>query len=102
MNMQMLVSAEVAGEIERTPRHLHLNLGCSIVAVAVNDYRSPNAEVHCHAREFLYPRTREARDHLSWVVAMATGVDEAWLREMLDERRDRWDAQRQRLQRRVL
>ncbi len=89
------------GGIDQPPTPFKRNLGSAILEIAINDYRNPRLEVHSHARDFLFPQTEEARNHFGWVVALAPGVDEGWLRDMLDSRRARWDAQRERLRRRT-
>jgi hypothetical protein len=89
------------GGIDQPPSPFKQNLGCAILEIAINDYRNPRPEVHGDARDFLFPRTEKARDHFAWVVALTVGVDEGWLRDMLDSRRERWDAQRERLRRRT-
>jgi hypothetical protein len=97
MSMQTwMVKTEMyaVGEMDQPPTPFKRNLGSAIVEIAINDYRNPTPGVHEHAREFLYPRTQAARDHFAWVLALAPGVDPRWVREMLDKRRARWDAQR--------
>ena len=70
------------------------NLGNAILLAAIEDYRSSDHEAHNHARQFLYPQTAEWRDHLDWVVSMADGLNPAWLRDVLDRSRSKWDEQR--------
>jgi hypothetical protein len=102
MNTEMWIASTemyVTRGIHPEPASPKNNLGAAIVQTAINDYRNPTPGVHEHAREFLYPRSKEAREHFAWVLALAPGVDPRWLREMLDKRRPRWDAQRWKAQR---
>jgi hypothetical protein len=70
------------------------NLGVAIVMAAIEDYCGLDEERHTHAKQFLYPQTAEWRDHYDWVVAIAEGVDAAWLRDGLDRFKHGWDAER--------
>ena len=85
------------GSSERGVTPCKRNLGSAILLAAVRDYRSRDRRVHEHAREFLYPRTTETRNHFAWVLTLAPGVDPAWLREALDRRQPLWDRQRARV-----
>jgi hypothetical protein len=75
-----------------TPRKR--NLGGAIFLAAIEDYRGSNEEIHKNAEQFLYPQTPEWQDHYDWAVALADGLDPAWLRDALDRFKDKWDGQR--------
>jgi hypothetical protein len=70
------------------------NLGGAIVLAAIGDYRSMDEQAHKDAEEFLYPKTPEWQDHYDWAVALAEGVNPAWLRDALDRFKAKWDWQR--------
>jgi hypothetical protein len=70
------------------------NLGCAILASAIDDYLSNDSHTHRSAEQLLYPMSPEYREHYAWVVSMATGVNPAWLRDALDRFRKQWDRQR--------
>jgi hypothetical protein len=70
------------------------NLGAAILLAAVRDYRCMDEERHKDAEWFLYPLTPEARAHYDWVVSMDDGLNPAWLRDLLDRSRNKWDWQR--------
>lgn len=70
------------------------NLGSAIFLVALVDYHSLQAEVHESAAKFLYPKTSEWQTHYDWAVALAGGLNPAWLRDVLDRCKAKWDVQR--------
>ncbi len=70
------------------------NLGSAILLAAVQDYRCMDEEMHKHAEEFLFPQTADMQAHYDWVVAMDDGLNAAWLRDLLDRSRNKWDWQR--------
>jgi hypothetical protein len=70
------------------------NLGAAILLAAVLDYRSLDEERHEDAKRFLYPLTPELRAHYDWVVSLEDGLNARWVRDMLDESRNKWDWQR--------
>ena len=70
------------------------NLGSAILLVAVQDYRGMDEERHKDAEQFLYPQTPKARAHYDWVVSLDDGLNPAWLRDLLDQSRSKWDWQR--------
>jgi hypothetical protein len=70
------------------------NLGGAIFLAAIKDYGSLDEEVHENAKQFLYPRTSEWEDHYDWAVALAEGLNPAWLRDALDRFKAKWDRQR--------
>jgi hypothetical protein len=80
--------------IHRPPTPAKRNLGIAILAGAIEDYRCSDPEAHAHAKEFLYPRTTDWRDHYNWVVSLAEGVNPAWFRDVLDRSQSKWDEQR--------
>jgi hypothetical protein len=70
------------------------NLGGAIFLSAIADYRSMDEKLHQDAEQFLFPRTPEWRDHYDWAVALAEGMNPAWLRDALDKFKTKWDRQR--------
>ena len=72
------------------------NLGSAIFLAAIQDYRSMDEDTHQDAKAFLYPQTAEAQDQYDWAVALADGLDPAWLRDALDRCKGKWDGQRSR------
>jgi hypothetical protein len=60
----------------------------------VQDYRCMDEDRHKDAERFLYPQTPESQDHYDWVVSLADGVNPTWLRDSLDQSRNKWDWQR--------
>jgi hypothetical protein len=70
------------------------NLGDAILLAAIDDYRSRDEEAHEDARRFLYPQTAEWQEQYEWAVALAVGLNAAWLRDALDRVRAKWDLQR--------
>jgi hypothetical protein len=70
------------------------NLGAAILLAAVQDYRCMDEDRHKDAERFLYPQTPESQDHYDWVVSLADGLNPAWLRDSLDQSRNKWDWQR--------
>jgi hypothetical protein len=62
--------------------------------VAVQDYRGMDEDRHKDAERFLYPLTPESRAHYDWVVSMDDGLNPAWLRDLLDRSRNKWEWQR--------
>jgi hypothetical protein len=70
------------------------SLGSAIILAAIRAYASQQAEVHESAASFLYPQTCEWRAQYEWAVALADGLNPAWLRDALDRSRRNWDAQR--------
>ncbi len=70
------------------------NLGSAILLAAVQDYRSMDEDKHKDAERFLYPLTPESQAHYDWVVSLDDGLNPAWLRDMLDRSRNKWDWQR--------
>jgi len=70
------------------------NLGSAILLAAVQDYRCMDEDRHKDAELFLYPLTRESRAHYDWVVSLDDGLNAAWLRDLLDQSRNKWDWQR--------
>jgi hypothetical protein len=70
------------------------NLGSAIFLVAIEDYRSLREEQHKSAEQFLYPQTPEWQEHFDWAVALAEGLNPAWLRDTLDRFKEKWDGQR--------
>ena len=70
------------------------DLGTAIFWFAIVDYRSLNPEAHEDAKQFLYPQTLEWQRQYDWAMAMADGVNPAWLREVLDKYKSEWDTQR--------
>ena len=51
-------------------------------------------ELHKNAKQFLYPQTPEWQEHYDWAVALADGLNPAWLRDALDKFKAKWDRQR--------
>jgi hypothetical protein len=77
------------------PARPHMrNLGAAILLAAVLDYRGMDEELHKDAEGFLYPQTPESRGHYDWVVSLDEGLNAAWLRDLLDRSRNKWDWQR--------
>jgi hypothetical protein len=70
------------------------NLGAAILLAAVQDYRCMDEDAHKDAERFLYPVTPESQAHYDWVVALDDGLNRAWLRDLLDRSRNKWDWQR--------
>lgn len=70
------------------------SLGSAIILAAVKDYHSLQKEVHESAANFLYPRTHEWQSQYDWAVALAEGLNPAWLRDALDRSKATWDVQR--------
>ena len=70
------------------------NLGCAILVAAIEDYLSMDEQAHASAAQFLYPANPAYQEHYDWVVAMAGGVNRAWLRDALDRAKPRWDRER--------
>jgi hypothetical protein len=70
------------------------DLGFAIFVVAIEDYCSPDEEIHADARDFLFPPTAEWRNHFDWAVSLADGLNPGWLRSSLDRFRSSWDEQR--------
>lgn len=70
------------------------NLGCAILVAAIEDYLSLDEQVHANAAQFLYPTDPAYQEHYDWVVAMAAGVNRAWLRDALDRAKAKWDSER--------
>ena len=70
------------------------NLGHAILLAAIEDYRCTDPETHRNAKLFLYPQTAEWRDHYDWVVSLAEGWNPAWVRDVLDRSRAKWDEER--------
>jgi hypothetical protein len=70
------------------------NLGAAILLAAIRDYRSVDQERHEDAERFLYPITQEWQDHYDWALSLTEGLNPAWVREMLDRLKGRWDRQR--------
>ena len=70
------------------------NLGSAILLAAVQDYRCMDEDRHKDAERFLYPLTPESQAHYDWVVSLDDGLNPAWLRDMLDRSRNKWDWQR--------
>jgi hypothetical protein len=70
------------------------NLGSAIMLAAVQDYRCMDEDRHKDAERFLYPLTPEAQAHYDWVVSLDDGLNPAWLRDLLDRSRNKWDWQR--------
>ena len=75
-------------------RAVKRSLGGAILLAAIADYRSMDEVEHKSAGEFLYPRTRKWQEQYEWAVALADGVNPAWLRGALNTFRDKWDRQR--------
>lgn len=82
------------GTASQPPKSRMRNLGDAIFLAAVQDYRSMDEDTHQDAKEFLYPQTPEAQDQYDWAVALADGLDPAWLRNALDRFKGKWDGQR--------
>jgi hypothetical protein len=72
------------------------SLGRAIFLVAIADYRGTDEQEHTSAKRFLYPQTREWREHHNWAVESAEGMNPAWLREALDRCKSKWDRERAR------
>ena len=70
------------------------NIGSAILIAAVEDYMGMDEQAHASAAQFLFPEEPAYREHYDWVVAMAAGVNRAWLRDALDRVRPRWDKER--------
>jgi hypothetical protein len=70
------------------------SLGSAIILAAIKDYHSLHTELHESAASFLYPQTQEWQSQYDWAVALAEGLSPAWLRDVLDRSRARWDGQR--------
>jgi hypothetical protein len=70
------------------------NLGRAIFLAAIEDYRSPEPERHESAALFLYPQSHEWQIRYDWAVALAEGLNPAWLRDALDRSKGQWDVQR--------
>lgn len=86
-----LASSSTLSSLFHLPKR---NLGCAILVAAIEDYQSLDDLTRASAARFLFPATREYREHYSWVVSMATGVNPVWLREALDHARSHWDRAR--------
>jgi hypothetical protein len=76
------------------PKELERNLGFAIFLVAIEDYCSPDEEIHEDARNFLYPPTAEWQDQFDWAVSLADELNPDWLRDVLDRCRWSWDQRR--------
>jgi hypothetical protein len=83
-----------SGVAYQPPKLRLRNLGGAIFLVAIEDYRSTDAEIHQDAKAFLYPTTADWQDHFDWAVALADGMNPEWLRDALDRCRSEWDKQR--------
>jgi len=70
------------------------SLGRAIFLAAIADYCSIEEQEHKSAERFLYPQTQKWQEHYDWAVALAEGVNAAWLRDALDRFKARWDWQR--------
>lgn len=70
------------------------NLGCAILVAAIEDYLNMDEQAHASAAQFLYPTHSAYQEHYDWVVAMAAGVNRAWLRHALDRAKPKWDRER--------
>jgi hypothetical protein len=70
------------------------NLGNAILLAAIEDYRSLHEERHDSAERFLFPQSPEWQHHYDWVVSLAEGLNTAWLRDVLDRSKSKWDEQR--------
>jgi len=85
-----------AGLAYRPPAARERNLGAAIFLVAIADYRGLNDEDHEDAKAFLYPQEPEWRNHYDWAVSISEGLNPAWLRNMLNRSKSRWDRERSR------
>jgi hypothetical protein len=94
MNQAMLQIEHAPVIFAPVPRGRKRNLGGAVILSAIEDYRSPNEQAHRDAAPFLYPRNRRDRADFAWAVAMAETINEQWLRELLDQKRRVWDAER--------
>jgi hypothetical protein len=72
-----------------------VNLGGAILLAAIKDYRGAEEKDHEDAQQFLYPETADWLERYEWVVAVAVGVNAAWLRDALDRSKAGWDMQRE-------
>lgn len=82
------------GTVFKPPQPMQRNLGSAILLAAIEDYRSLREEKHQSAERFLYPQTPEWQEQYDWAVALAEGLNAAWLRDTLDRCREKWDGQR--------
>lgn len=89
--LEGLASSGPLGNSVHLPKR---SLGCSIFVIAIEDYLSLDDQTHTSAARFLFPTTDEYREHYDWVVSMATGMNQKWLRDALDRARSRWDQRR--------
>ena len=67
------------------------SLGGAIFLAAIADYFSTDEQEHESAKRFLYPQTRKWQEHYDWALALAEGINPAWLRDALDRFKDQWD-----------
>lgn len=83
-----------SGPLYQQSKPRRRNLGGAIFLAAIADYRSMDEKLHQNAEQFLYPKTTEWQDHYDWAVALAEGMNPAWLRDALDRFKAKWDKQR--------
>jgi hypothetical protein len=85
---------QTIGMMYRPSKMKKRSLGGAIFLAAIADYCSTEEQEHRSAERFLYPQTSKWQEHYDWAVALAEGVNPAWLREALDRFKDKWDGQR--------
>jgi hypothetical protein len=79
---------------ERNIPELALNLGASILQLAIEDYRGSDEREHRSAALFLFPKTKKYADQLSWAIGL-TKLALYPTRRRLEELRPLWDAARE-------
>jgi hypothetical protein len=89
-----LAKTDIDSVMYRPSQITKRSLGGAIFLVAIADYCSPDEQEHNGAEQFLYPQTREWQEHYAWAVALAEGLNPAWLRDALDRFRGKWDETR--------
>jgi hypothetical protein len=96
INGMELTEREIStvGTNYKPPQAKKRSLGGAIFLTAIADYCGTDPQEHKSAQRFLYPQTREWREHYDWAVELADGINPAWLREALDRFKGKWDGQR--------
>ena len=89
-----LAKTDIDGAMNQPSQLKKRSLGGAIFLAAIADYCSTDEEEHKSAEQFLYPQTRQWQEHYDWAVALAEGLNPAWLRDALDRFRGKWDGKR--------
>ena len=93
-NEMKLVNTDIVAVMDPPSQIKKRSLGVAIFLFAIADYCSLDEQEHKTAEQFLYPQTREWQEHYAWAVALAEGLNPAWLRDALDRFRAEWDGKR--------